>query len=190
MRRGRATWRAWAAGAVLGMAWSIAGHGSPAQAQWGYPGGYGRWGWGGWGGGSIVSNPNASFMTGIGNFARARGQQEVDFAKARAINEQTVEKWNKAMRERQRQLDQDKAQKDAAQAEANSARAQRLNIENGTALNRVLDQILEFNAGGTKAYAAEAPISADAIRDIPFEAQTEALTVCLDQMTGEDASPA
>jgi hypothetical protein len=174
---------------VLGVVWALAGQGTSAQAQWVYPDGYGAWGWGGWGGGSIVSNPNASFMTGLGNFARARGQQEVDFAKARAINERTIERWNKAMRERQRQLDQEKAQKKAQEAAISAARQHQINIENGVALNRVLDQILEFNAGGTKAYAAQAPLSAEVLRDIPFEAQTEAITVCLDQMTGEDAWP-
>jgi hypothetical protein len=176
-------------GLVAGLAWSLAGSGTPARAQWSYPGGYGSWGWGGWGGGSIVSNPNASFMTGLGNFAQARGKQEVDFAKARAINEQTVERWNKALRERQRQLDQERAEADAQQAAADAARRHRLNIENGAALNRVLDQILEFNAGGTRAYAAQAELSAEVLRDIPFEAQTEAITVCLDQMTGEDGWP-
>lgn len=189
MRKQSIGWPTWAAGLALGLLGSLWGHGTPASAQWGYPGGYGRWGWGGWGGGSIVSNPNASFMTGLGNFAQARGQQEVSFAQARAINEQTVEKWNKALRERQRQLDQDNARKSAAQAAANAEARTRINLENGSTLNRLLDQILEFNASGVKAYSAQAALAPEVLRDIPFEAQTEALSICLDQMTGEDAWP-
>jgi hypothetical protein len=176
-------WRAWVVGAAIGVAWVVAGSTS-TPAQWGYPYGYGGFGWGGW-----VSNPNASWMTGLGNFAKARGQQEVDLARARAINADTVMKWNKAMRERQRQLDAENARKQAQDAAANAEAAFQQSILDGSALNAVLDQILEFNAGGVKAFSADAPLSAEVLRDIPFEAQTEALTVCLDQMTGEDAWP-
>jgi hypothetical protein len=183
MRKRRGEGRALVVGALLGLAWVAFGS-ATTRAQWGYPYGYGGYGWGGW-----VSNPNAQWMTGLGNFARARGQQDVSEAQARSINVDTVLKWNKAMRERQRQIDADNARQKARDDAANAEAAFQESIIDGTALNAVLDQILEFNAGGVKAYSATAPLSPEVLRDIPFEAQTEALSICLDQMTGEDAWP-
>ena len=53
----------------------------------------------------------------------------------------------------------------------------------------MLAQILDIDPAGLKSGRANAPISAAAIREIPFEWDSEAVTFCLDEMTGEGAIP-
>lgn len=170
---------------ALGVVVVLAATSSGARAQF-YPGGYGWGGWGGWG--QNPTDPAAGYMTGLGNYRQSTGVYLEEQAKADAINVDTMLKWNKAMRERQRALDEENAKADAERQARDEATARRLNIESGRSLNRVLDQILEFNAG-SKAYAATYPITQTVIRDIPFESQTEGMTICLDQMTADDAWP-
>ena len=89
---------------------------SVADAQWGYyPGGYGQYGWGGWG-----ADPNAGYMAGLGAYARGAGVYAIDQAKADSINADTMIKWNKALRARQKALREEQA-KDAAKEQADQA---------------------------------------------------------------------
>lgn len=170
---------------VLGMA--LVPH--DALAQRFYPGGYGGYGWGGWGGGGSASDPAAGYMAGLGSFARGRGVYEVEDAKARAINLDTMIKWNKALRTRQQQLQQEEQEQDARRRAERDARVTRLELEDGTTLNNLLMQILDFDPAASKSSRARGTIGGDAIRDIPFESNSEAVTICLDQMTGRDAMP-
>ena len=48
-----------------------------ANAQYGYPGGYGGYGWGGWGSGSTVGG---SIASGLGYFNMGRGAYNYDTA--------------------------------------------------------------------------------------------------------------
>jgi hypothetical protein len=171
----------------LGIAIVLAMGAGRAQAQWGYPGGWGGYGWSNWG--QNPSDPNAGFMTALGSFARGRGAYEVDDAKARAINVDTMLKWNKALREYQHSVEAEQAEQDAAKRARDSAIAERESIERGTSLNDVLDQIFEFNPNGSKAYAAQTPISPALLRDIPFESRSEAITFSLDEMTSDEGWP-
>ena len=55
---------------------------------------------------------------------------------------------------------------------------------------QLLSQILDIDPAGVKSGKANAPLSPAAIREIPFEWDSEAVTFCLDEMTGKDALPA
>jgi hypothetical protein len=171
---------------AVGMMIVLAAGTGQARAQY-YPSGYGGYGWGGWG--LNPTDPGAGFMTGIGNYLQSRGVYEKEAAQARAINAETLVKWNDALRERQRAVDAERAAAAAQKQAEDTEIARREAIENGNTLNRLLDMILEFNADSTKAYSAKAPLSPAVIRDIPFESQTEAVTICLDELTADDAWP-
>lgn len=159
---------------------------STAQAQYGYPGGYGRYGWGGWG---IATDPASGYMTGLGNYARSYGQYEVSDAQATSMNIDNVVKWNKALRAENKRVNKQRAEYEAKLKSEALARASQADIESGAMLNYLLDRMTEFQPSASKAYSSKVPLSPEVIRDIPFESASEALTVCLDQMTGDDAWP-
>ncbi len=64
-----------------------------------------------------------------------------------------------------------------------------MELRDGTTLNNLLVQILDADPGVLKVSRARSPLSPQAIREIPFEWDSEAITVCIDQMTGRDALP-
>ncbi len=164
-----------AAGLVLGL--ELLASGASAQG-WNYPGGYGNYGMAGWGG-----DPAAAYMTGLGSYARGRGVYAIDRAKADSIQIDNTIKWNKAVRARQRVLRQDQKEQ---QAEDDARRDEKLasqHLQSGATLNALLDQIYDVDPGVTRADDSKAPISPAAIREIPFEWNSEALTACIDQMT-------
>lgn len=167
-------------GLLLGLNSSVA----PANGQWMYPGGYGGYGYSRWG-----ADPGAGYMAGLGAYARGKGVYEEQKAKADAINLDTMIKWNKALRARQAALRADQ-QKEAAQREAErEARVQQRELEDGTTLNRFLAEIYDEDPGVSSSIRDKIPISTSAIREIPFEWDTEAVTLCIDQMTASDALP-
>lgn len=158
---------------------------STAQAQWMYPGGYGGWGWGGWG-----ADPASGYMAGLGAYARGQGVYEVEDAKAQAINLDTTLKWNKALRARQKALRKEAQENAANQAAARDERVARQELEDGTTVNQLLGSIYDYDPIVSKASRARTAIPADTIHDIPFEWDTEAISICIDQMTAKDALPA
>jgi hypothetical protein len=157
---------------------------SAQYRRWFYPRGYGGYGWGGWG-----ADPGAGYMAGLGSYAKGIGAYEESDAKAASMNVDTMIRWNKALREQQQIYQSQRAQQDAQNRAALQAKATQAAIENGSALNTLLDRIWEFNPSGIKTDSAKAPLSPSAIRDIPFESATEAITFCLNQMTADDAWP-
>ncbi len=169
--------RSWlvAAGLVFGLDLLA----STAGAQWYYPGGYGRYGMGGWGG-----DPAAAYMTGLGAYARGRGVYLVDRARARSIDVDTTIKWNKAVRERQKLINQDRKKQEAEQEANREEKLERRRLVNGATLNDLLDQIYDADPAIGKAARARAPLSPAAIREIPFEWNSEAVTACIDEFTG------
>ena len=62
-------------------------------------------------------------------------------------------------------------------------------LEDGSTLNFYLDRILDADALASKSAALKRPVAAEAIRDIPFESESEAISLSLDQLTGLDAWP-
>jgi hypothetical protein len=128
-------------------------------------------------------------MAGLGAFARGQGVYQLDKARADAINADTMIKWNKALRARQLAL-REEQRKDAAQRETErQERVAEMRLENGSTLNDLLFQILDVDPGVAKSARAKAPLSPSAIKEIPFEWNSEAITLCIDQMTGASALP-
>ena len=155
-----------------------------ANAQWMYPGGYGGYGMSRWG-----ADPAAGYMAGLGSYARGQGVYELEKAKADAINADTMIKWNKALRARQVALQAEKKRDEAKQEVEREARVERMRLIDGTTLNRLLAQIFDADPGVSKSVHATTPISVAAVREIPFEWNSEAITICLEQMLGEDSLP-
>ena len=157
---------------------------STANAQWMYPMGYGGYGMSKWG-----ADPGAGYMAGLGSFARSQGVYQLEKAKADAINADTMIKWNKALRARQQVLRAEK-QKEAAREEAQrEARLRETLLIDGTTLNDVLYQILDVDPAVARTGRSKTPLSPAAIREIPFEWDSEAISICLDQMTGQGSLP-
>ena len=55
-------------------------------------------------------------------------------------------------------------------------RVDQMELRDGTTLNNLLAQILDIDPAAVKSGRANAPISASAIREIPFEWDSEAIT--------------
>jgi hypothetical protein len=128
-------------------------------------------------------------MTGLGNYARGQGAYEVDDAKAQAINQETMVKWNQALREEQKRIDEQRRRDEAQRRAERDARVAGMELADGTTLNNLLMRISDLDPAAVKSSRAAAPLGADAIREIPFAWNTEAITVCIDQMTGRDLLP-
>ncbi len=63
------------------------------------------------------------------------------------------------------------------------------NLRDGTTLNNLLFQIFDVDPAVMRTARTKTPISASAIREIPFEWDSEAITFCIDQMTATDSLP-
>ena len=169
---------------VLGLSVCMSLLASTASAQWMYPRRYGGYGMSQWG-----ADPAAGYMAGLGSYARGQGVYQLEKAKADSINADTMIKWNKALRARQRAL-REENRKDSIKREAErEVRVEQMDLRDGNTLNNLLLQILDADPTAARSGRAKTPISPGAIREIPFEWDSEAITVCLDQMTGKDSLP-
>jgi hypothetical protein len=156
----------------------------PASAQWLYPRGYGGYGMSQWG-----ADPSSGYMAGLGSYARGQGVYQAEKAKADSINVDTMIKWNKALRSRQRAIKEEDRKKAIKKEAEREVRVERIDLKDGTTLNNLLTEIFDSDPAVAKSSRAKIPLSAGAIREIPFEWDSEAITVCIDQMTGQDALP-
>jgi hypothetical protein len=157
---------------------------STTNAQWIYPGGYGMYGMSRWG-----ADPAAGYMAGLGSYARSQGVYEVEKAKADAINADTMIKWNKALRARQQALREEKQRDEARRDAEREARVDKMDLISGATLNDLLSQIFDSDPAVIKSVRAGTPISTAAVREIPFEWNSEAISICIDQMSGTDSLP-
>jgi hypothetical protein len=155
-----------------------------ASAQWRYPGGYGGYAMNQWG-----ADPASGFMAGLGSFARGEGVYQEEKSKADSINVDTLIKWNKALRARQAALREENRKKAIKQEAAREVRVEQRELRDGTTLNKLLNEIFDVDPAVAKSGRAKMPLSPSAIGEIPFEWDSEAITVCIDQMTGKDALP-
>jgi hypothetical protein len=158
---------------------------TPAEAQFVFPGGYGNYGMSQWG-----ADPSAGYMAGLGSFARGKGSYLVDKAQADAINVDTMAKWNKALRARQAHVHEEQQKEAARRDAARAERVERMNLRDGTTLNNLLAQIFDIDPTAARTGRANAPIGKSALREIPFEWDSEAISLCLDQMSGANSLPA
>jgi hypothetical protein len=154
-----------------------------------------QWGWGGWG-----STVQGDIARGAGLFNAGVGQRNLSDAQAMSINADTAIRWNQALWESQHALNQSNyLRRQRRQATINKAQAEiydRLrnhpdmhDIQNGDALNVCLDILVNPAASGSAFRTIRAPMSREVIQDIPFEYASEAVTICLDQITGKDGWP-
>ena len=157
---------------------------NPAAAQWGYPRGYGGYGMSQWG-----ADPASGYMAGLGAYARGQGVYQLEKAKADSINVDTMIKWNKALRARQAALREENRKKAIEREAEREERAEQYHLRNGSTLNKLLAEIFDGDPAVARSGRAKTPLSPSAIREIPFEWDSEAITVCIDQMTGTDALP-
>jgi hypothetical protein len=174
---------------------SIAFGPASVLAQYGYPSGYGGSGWGGWG-----STAQGSIARGLGYFNMGRGAYNYDTAAARSINTNTLMQWNEylyrshvvgahdhaaLLRANRQKIN--KAQSEIYDRLRNHPEAR--DIEDGDALNVLLDVLLDPSLASATLRRASTPLKAEVIQEIPFEAASEGMTICLHQMTLQDGWP-
>jgi hypothetical protein len=170
-----------------------------ARAQWGYgyyPYGYGGYGWGGWG-----ATAQGDIVRGLAYFNMGAGIYNRETAIARSIDTDTATRWNQYVYLSQLEATRAYfARRNAAVARdrnAYDALVKRIqdnptasDVENGDALNAALDQLSDPRIHSSALKMAEAPISAQMIRDIPFRNAAEAATFSLAQLKAAAQWPA
>ncbi|SIO24486.1 hypothetical protein SAMN05444166_3213 [Singulisphaera sp. GP187] len=170
----------------------VAVHGTSANAQFNYPGGYGGWGWGGWGGG--VGTVQGDVARGLGAFAEGAGVYNQQTAVANSINADTAMRWNQYVWESQQEANRRYHERLARQRQginqAREAVARRLrdnpeprDIQRGDALNVALDEVLDPRVYFRSLKATSVKVPGTLIRDIPFQYASAAITVSVDQLT-------
>lgn len=173
---------------VLGLSLFAA---SQANAQYAYPGGYGRWGWRGWGGGygMGVQDPASGYAAGLGQLARGQGEYLVDDAKARQLNVDSKIRWNKELQRLKLVKEADDKRAAAEKADINEVTNRERDVVQGIAANRLLDQILEGNTAEVIKYLNNTALSPKMIREIPFEVASEPISLCLQSLISGDNLP-
>jgi hypothetical protein len=128
------------------------------------------------------------------------GQYNLDTAQAASINADTIMRWNEYMflsqqeanrREymrRARMLQRDIKAGDAIATRIRDTPEDR-DIRNGDALNAILHQLTDPKIHSTALRLIRDPIDSKTIRAIPFENSSEAVTISLDELTGEGDWP-
>ena len=176
---------------------------APARAQPIYGGmhGGGYWGGGGYGGAGSTVQGTAS-LQGLGMLAVGAGQYNVDTAQANAINANTAMQFNQYMyqasQESQRnyhaKLAKDKNRSEKG-ADAVHARLRdnpnQIDIARGDALNVAMSELSNPKVFKQTLYAAsKIKVGGEAIRDIPFQYASAAISVSVHQLTQGGAPPA
>jgi hypothetical protein len=170
-----------------------------AEAQWGYgyyPYGYGGYGWGGWG-----ATAQGDIARGLAYFNMGAGIYNRETAIARSIDTDTAIRWNQYVYLSQQEATRAYfARRNAAIARdknAYDALVKRIqehptasDVESGDALNAALDQLSDPRIHSSALRMADAPISAQMIRDIPFRNAAEAATFSLSQLKAAAQWPA
>ncbi len=175
--------------AALGLAVALSLAAGECRAQWGYGhyGGYGGYGWGGWGAGSTVGG---SIAQGLGMFAMGAGQYNLNTAQAASINTDTVMRWNSYVYEAQQEANRRYyGRRNAILAknrDAYDANMDRIltnpssrDIQQGDALNAILDQLADPRIPASSLRTIDAPIDAEMVRQIPFVNAAEAISISL-----------
>jgi hypothetical protein len=172
---------------AVGLALIASMTGREARAGWGY----GGWGWGGWAGGGTT--PQSAALQGAGQYAMGAGVYNLDTAQAMRINAQTASQWNDYVAQishESAQLHAAKVHQDVAKNKAlYNAHQQQLRdnpgrheIENGDALNLAVQDLSDPRLGSSALRAANVPVSASLIAEVPFVYASERITLMLDDL--------
>jgi hypothetical protein len=167
--------------------WAV--QGGMAQAQWGFPGGFGGFCWGGWGAGTAEGD----IARGMGLYAQGLGFYEEQTAKARSIDTDTVMRWNQFVHESQMNSNRLRQQRQAGARDRNTRltdeRQKRLrdnpdpsDIHRGDALNAALDEIDDPRVYAKALQGAKVKIGGENIRQIPFRYASAAITFSIHQL--------
>ncbi len=166
-----------------------------AQYGYGYPGGYGGMGWGGFSAAAGYGQEAA----GLGMMASGMGNYNLQTSEARAINVNTNMQLNEYMYESIRQRDaRELAARQAKEARTNEGLKQtatrlrdnptQADIYSGNALNVAITELSDPRYSAMVGqYAAQMKIPGSAIKNIPFNSASAAVTFGLDKLT--DAQP-
>jgi TfoX/Sxy family transcriptional regulator of competence genes len=177
---------------TLGLAVILTLSAGNARAQWGY-------GWGGYGGWS--SSLQGDVARGMGYYNIGAGIYNRQTAIARSINADTYMRLNDYFYQSHLQATADYwAKKNTDLANTKNAYNQiqerlqknptRLDVENGDALNRALDQLTDPRLGSSTIRMATGQIDSSLITEIPFRNNTEAITIVLSEVKGATKWPA
>lgn len=168
---------------------------TPAGAQY-YRRGYGgRYG-GGWGG----STAGGDIARGMGMYYAGLGMADLDNAQALNIDVQSAMQWNEYLYESEQiyikqsrarriaELKGDKATYASIQDRIHNAPT-KTDIENGDALNAIMDDMTSPKLRRVSLRLAVAPLSWDVVREIPFLYASGGIVLSLDRLTTEDNWP-
>jgi hypothetical protein len=182
---------------LAALVFALAAQGGLAHAQYGYiyPGGYG--GWGGWG----ATTVGGDWARGMGVFAAGVGQYNVNTAQAAAINAQTVMQFNEYLWESQQIRNQRYYEQQQARRTRNIQSRETImkrlienpttdDIISGDALNVALDQVTSPKVYVDAMKEAQVAIPSSLIKQIPFNAASEAITISLAELTDRENWPA
>src|SRR5262249_30985392 len=157
--------------------------GREARAQyWGY----GGWGWGGWG----AATPESAALQGAASYAMGAGVYNLNTAQARPINAQTGMQWNDYVAPNSQDAANVHAnrvhsefQKNQALYDAHQRRLRenpgKYEIENGDALNAAYEDLTNPKLGSAALRAAQAPVPASLVAEVPFQNAAERVTLML-----------
>jgi hypothetical protein len=159
--------------------------GREARAQWGY----GGWGWSGWG----ATTPAGSALQGAGQYAMGAGVYNLDTAQARSINADTAMRWNQYAYESSLEASRRYAARKQAETQKNDAlydahqkrlreNPEQREIENGDALNAAVSDLNDPRLGSSAVRAANDPVPASVIAQVPFVYASERVTIMLDRI--------
>jgi hypothetical protein len=176
---------------TIGLLAALTAFTGESRAQWGYgyyPYGYGGYGWGGWGG-----TVQGDIARGLGYFNMGAGIYNRETAIARSINTDTAIRWNQYVYLSQLEGTREYyARRDANLAKDRSAYDALLKrlrehptaaeVENGDALNLILDDLSDPRIHTSALRMADTPIEAKTIQEIPFRNAVEAVTFSLSQL--------
>jgi len=167
--------------------WAV--QGGMAQAQWGFPGGFGGFCWGGWG----VGTAEGDIARGMGLYAQGLGFYEKQTAVARSIDTDTVMRWNQFVHESQMNSNRLRQQRLAGARDRNARLTDEIqkrlrdnpdarDIHRGDALNAALDEIDDPRVYAKALQGAKVKIGGENIRQIPFRYATAAITFSIHQL--------
>jgi hypothetical protein len=167
--------------------WAV--QGGMAQAQWGFPGGFGGFCWGGWG----VGTAEGDIARGMGLYAQGLGFYEKQTAVARSIDTDTVMRWNQFVHESQMNSNRLRQQRLAGARDRNARLTDEIqkrlrdnpdarDIHRGDALNAALDEIDDPRVYAKALQGAKVKIGGENIRQIPFRYASAAITFSIHEL--------
>lgn len=165
---------------------------APAQAQWGYPGGYGGFGWGGWGGGG--GTVFGSYAQGLGSMAAGAGYYNQSTAVANSINADTLMRWNQYVYESYKEAGRNErarmARRQASVTKTQQELETRLrenptqrDVFQGDALNMALEEISDPRIYIQYLPSSKTLIPGKSIANIPFRYAAAGITVSIHRLT-------